>query len=126
VARPDDTLPGGKTMNTTTNSPGSHAIDDAGNVAFSVVLNSDANNDGIPDTGVYLWSAGTIVTVVETGTVIPGLGTVAHVNNYYNVPDNPYNANPGVHMNARGQILTQVVVNTGGADANYVVLAAPK
>jgi len=126
VARPDDTLPGGKTMNTTSYSPGSHAIDDAGNVAFSAVLNNDTNGDGIPDTGVYFWSAGTIVTVVETGTVIPGLGTVAHVNNYYNVQGEPYNANPGVHMNARGQILTQVVVKAGGVDANYVVLATPK
>jgi hypothetical protein len=126
VARPGDTLPEGQTMKTTTNSPGSHAVDDAGNVAFSAVLGSDTNADSIPDTGVYLWSAGTIVTVVETGTVIPGLGTVAHVNNYYNVQGDPYNANPGAHMNARGQILTQVVVNTGGVDANYVVLATPK
>jgi hypothetical protein len=45
--------------------------------------------------------------VVKTGTVNPKKGTVVHVNNAYNVGTaNPW---PEVHMNERGQILTQVI-----------------
>jgi hypothetical protein len=119
VARPGDPLPGG-TMKNTTSTQGAHAIDNAGNVAFVAVLDADINGDGVDDTGVYLWSGGTIRTVVRTGTAIPSLGTVVHVNNaYYVGGPNPW---PGVHMNERGQILTQVIVDTG---ANYVIVATP-
>jgi hypothetical protein len=119
VARVGDPLPGGTMKNATINQ-GSHAIDNAGNVAFSAVLDADSDHDGIDDTGVYLWSGGTPTAVVRTGTVIPGLGTVEHVNNEYYVAVGSW---PEVHINERGQILTQVIMNTG---ANYVVLATPK
>jgi hypothetical protein len=110
VARPGDNLPGG-TMKSATNTIGSHAIDSQGNVAFAAVLDNGA-------TGVYLWSDGVIASVVATGTVIPNLGTVAHVDNEYSVGL----AGPGVHMNEHGQILTQVILDNG---ANYVVVATP-
>jgi hypothetical protein len=123
VARPGDSLPGGVMKNTTFNQ-GAHAIDNAGNVAFVALLGADSNGDGLDDTGVYLWSGGTIKTVVRTGTVIPGLGTVVHVNNpYYVGGANPY---PGVHLNERGQVFTQVIVDTGGGESTYVVVATPK
>jgi hypothetical protein len=115
VARVGDRLPGGRMKNAAQNQ-GSHAIDNAGNVAFSVIL----DHDGVDDTGVYLWSDGAIRAVVRTGTVIARLGTVAHVNNEYYVGSS---SSPEVHINERGQILTQVIMNTG---ANYVVLATPK
>ena len=120
VARVGDPLPGGTMKNATINQ-GSHAIDNAGNVAFSAVLDADSDHDGIDDTGVYLWSGRAIRSVVRTGTVIPGLGTVVHVNNAYDVGTT--NAWPEVHINERGQILTQVIMNTG---KNYVVLATPR
>jgi hypothetical protein len=119
IARPGDTLPGG-IMKNTTSSQGAHAIENAGDVAFVAVLDADSNGDGVDDTGVYLWSDGTIRTVVKTGTVIPGRGTVVHVDNAYLVGGpNPW---PEVHMNERGQILTQVILDTG---ANYAIVATP-
>ena len=122
VARVGDPLPGG-TMKNASRNQGSHAIDNAGNVAFSAVLDADSDHDGVDDSGVYLWSNGVIRAVVKTGTVIPKLGTVEHVNNAYDIDADPANAWPEVHINERGQILTQVIMNTG---ANYVVLATPK
>ncbi len=122
VARVGDRLPGGIMKNAAQNQ-GSHAIDNAGNVAFSAVLDADSDHDGVDDTGVYLWSGGAIRAVVRTGTVIPGLGTVEHVNNKYYVGLVGQSSWPEVHINERGQILTQVIMNTG---ANYVVLATPK
>lgn len=119
VARVGDPLPGGA-MKNAAQQQGSHAIDNAGNVAFSAILDADSDHDGIDDTGVYLWSGGTTSAVVRTGTVIPGLGTVMHVNNEDYVGTSSW---PEVHINERGQILTQVIMNTG---ANYVVLATPK
>ena len=88
--------------------------------AFSAVLDADSNGDGVDDTGVYLWSNGKITAVVKTGTVIPEKGTVVRVNNAYDVgTPNPW---PEVHMNERGQILTQVIMDTG---ASYVIIATP-
>jgi hypothetical protein len=119
VARVGDPLPGGA-MKNATQSQGSHAIDNSANVAFSAVLDADSNGDGVDDTGVYLWSNGKITAVVKTGTVIPKKGTVVHVNNAYYVGSlNPW---PEVHMNERGQILTQVIMDDG---ANYVIIATP-
>ena len=107
-------------MKNATQFQGSHAIDNSANVAFSAVLDADSNGDGVDDTGVYLWSNGKITAVVKTGTVIPNKGTVVHVNNAYDVGTlNPW---PEVHMNERGQILTQVITDTG---ANYVIIATP-
>ena len=121
VARVGDPLPGGA-MKNATQFQGSHAIDNSGNVAFSAVLDADINGDGVDDTGVYLWSNRKITAVVKTGTLIPGIkGTVAHVNNAYDVgTPNPW---PEVHINERGQILTQVIMDTG---ANYVIVATPR
>jgi hypothetical protein len=119
VAKPGDSLPGG-TMASSTLSQGSHGINNSGAVAFVAQLAADANGDGIQDTGVYVYQAGKISTVVRTGTVIPGLGTVAHVNTPFAVGgDFPF---PGVHLNERGEILTQVILQTG---ETYTVVATP-
>ena len=59
--------------------------------------------------------------MVRTGTVIPGLGTVAHTNNSFFVGGpNPW---PGVHLNDRGEVLTQVILTNGNT---YVVVATPR
>ena len=119
VAAPGDSLPGGTMANTTFNQ-GAHAINNAGAVAFVAQLDADTNGDSVQDTGVYLYDAGAIRTVVRTGTVIPGLGTVVHVNNPFFVGGAyPW---PGVHLNERGQVLTQVVMDTG---LTHVVVATP-
>jgi hypothetical protein len=119
VAKPGDSLPGGTMLNTTFYQ-GAHGINAAGDVAFVAQLDTDANGDGVKDTGVYLFHAGRISTVVRTGTVIPGLGTVAHTNSpFYVGLQYPY---PNVHLNNRGEVLTQVILTNG---QTYVVVATP-
>jgi hypothetical protein len=124
VAAPGDNMPGGGTMVNTTLSQGAHAINGGGDVAFVARLDTDANGDGEKDTGVYLYRRGTIIPVVRTGTAIPGLGTVAHTNRTWEVACGslcpwPW---PGVHLNDRGEILTQVILENGD---NYIVVATP-
>ncbi len=105
-------------MLNTTGNQGGHAINNAGQVAFVAQLDADVNGDGFTDTGVYVYDKGALRTVVRTGMVIPGLGTVAHTNNPFFVGGpNPW---PGVHLNDRGQILTQVILTSGVA---HVVVA---
>ena len=45
-------------------------------MVFGGSLDTDVNHDGIGDTGVFVWSAGTLRLVARTGTIIPGVGTV--------------------------------------------------
>ncbi len=120
VAKPGDSLPGGTMVNTTF-SQGAHGINNGGDVAFVAQLDADSNGDGIQDTGVYLYDHGEISTVVRTGTVIPGLGTVAHTNNPFFVgAPTPW---PGVDLNERGEVLTQVILTNGEV---HVVVANPR
>jgi hypothetical protein len=123
VARPGDHLPGG-IMVQATFSQGNHGINNHGDIAFAAQLKKDVNDDGLQDTGVYVDHDGEISTVVRTGTVIPGLGTVAHTN-YINFPyfyDGKYPI-PGVFINDRGDVLTQVILENGD---NYIVVARPR
>ena len=123
VARPGDHLPGG-TMVQTTFSMGNHGINNRGEIAFAAQFKKDGNEDGLQDTGVYVDHDGDISTVVRTGTVIPDLGTVAHVNVTY-FPffgDGKYPI-PGVFIDDRGEVLTQVILENGD---NYIVLARPR
>ncbi|WP_437536978.1 choice-of-anchor tandem repeat NxxGxxAF-containing protein [Sorangium sp. So ce726] len=121
VAMSGASLPGG-TMTYAPGNRGCHGINGAGQVAFSAALDADINFDSVPDTGVYLYDDGEIRTVVRTGTVIPGVGTVAHVNNNDDVSLGSAYPWPLVHLNDRGQVLTQVILTTG---VTHVVVATP-
>ena len=61
----------------------------------------------IPDTGLYVWSHGSLRLVARTGTVIPGVGTIAHlVMNVLVVRTVPvFVPNSGAHNNDRGQVV---------------------
>ena len=48
-------------------------------MAFNCVLDTDVNADGSLDTGLFVWSGGALRLVARTGTVIPGVGTVAQL-----------------------------------------------
>jgi hypothetical protein len=80
IARPGDPMPGGghfKTASAVT--AGQIHINRRGEVAFNATLDSDANGDGTLDTGLFLWSNGSLQLVARTGTVIDGIGTIAHL-----------------------------------------------
>ena len=95
-----------------------------GDVVFNGTLDTDANGDGIPDTGMFVWSKGALRLVARTGTVIPGVGTVTHLMNPYLVPPTPVagpvSATSGAVINNRGQVFFQAIL----ADGNDVLLVA--
>jgi hypothetical protein len=67
---------------TTSNSLGwQHRLNNAGAVVFNVTLDTATlrTDEGvpIPDTGLYVWSHGSLRLVARTSTVIPGVGTIA-------------------------------------------------
>jgi len=74
-------------------------------------LDADDNGDGIADTGLYVSSRGSLHLVARTGTVIPGVGTIAHLQ-----PPGPVgNAYPnsGAIINDRGQVFFQATLGDG-------------
>lgn len=122
VAATGTLLPGG-VMTSTTLGQSCHGINNSGAVAFVARLDADENHDSFKDTGVYLYNKDNIQTVVRTGMEIPGLvGRVAHVN-ILGGDMNSLHPFPGVHLNERGQVLTQVIMDDG---SNHVIIATPK
>jgi hypothetical protein len=84
IAGPGDPMPGGGNFVTESFNISNYDINSNGDVSFLAAL--DTSTGGVPDTGVYVRkSKGAIVLVARTGTVIPGLGTVAHIRHPYNV-----------------------------------------
>ena len=80
VARPGDPMPGGGAFVTASNIIGWQIhVNNVGEVVFNATLDTDDNEDDIPDTGLYVWSHGSLRLVARTGTVIPGVGTIAHL-----------------------------------------------
>jgi hypothetical protein len=112
VARPGDPMPGGGKMATATCSTLDYFINNRGDICFNIVLDTETN--GTADTGLYVLSKGTVHLVARTGTVIPGIGTIATVKP-------PFGAG-GARMNGLGQVLFQVGL-TGGAQV--LLLATP-
>ena len=80
VARPGDEMPGGGRFVTAAIITGWQIdVNNAREVVFNASLDTDANGDGFPDTGLYVWSHGRLRLVARTGTEIPGVGMVAHL-----------------------------------------------
>jgi hypothetical protein len=102
VARPSDPLPGGGHVVTVIPAAHSDYVNNRGVVTFDAQLDTDANHDGVPDTGLYEWSRGTLSLVARTGTIIPGMGTIAQINAL----------GSGI-LNDRGQVLFQATLTDG-------------
>src|ERR1700757_3814168 len=80
VARPGDSMPGGGHFVTASFIVAEQVhLNNAGEAAFSALLDTDDDKDGDPDTGLYVWSHGSLHVVARTGTVIPGVGTIRHM-----------------------------------------------
>jgi hypothetical protein len=110
VARPGDAMPGGGTLVRASFQDSNYHINNRGDVTFSGLLNTDVNGDGIGDTGLYLFSKGSLSLVARTGTVIPGLGTIAYLGL---APFVPFPAVTGAIVNERGEVFFFATLSDG-------------
>jgi hypothetical protein len=123
VARPGDPMPGGGRFVTASNIIGWQiSVNNRGDVAFNAALDTDDNGDSVPDTGLFVWSHGLLRLVARTGTVIPGVGTIANlVMGVLVIPPGPgFVPNSGASMNDHGE----VVFGTTLSDGRGVLLLA--
>lgn len=120
VARPGDLMPGGGHLLTVPFFFGSYDVNNPGDVSFLGALDTDVNGDKLPDTGLFVWSHGALRLVARTGTVIPGVGTVAHLNNPFFVGAPPADIYDSASMNDRGQVFFEAIM----ADGSVVILVA--
>ncbi len=112
VARPGDPMPGGGTFVTAGFFDATYDLNQRGDVSFAATLDTDANADGIADNGLYVFSKGSVQLVARTGTVIPGVGTIAYLGLGL----------PGGVMNERGQVFFWAILSDG---RGVLLLAMP-
>jgi hypothetical protein len=110
-------MPGGGNFITASFVTYQYSLNNPGDVAFIARLDTHTtglgNPTGVGDTGLYVASHGSLRLVARTGTVIPGVGSVAQVN----VPlpflldtgFSPAFASGGA-INDRGEILFVVIL----------------
>jgi hypothetical protein len=120
VARPGDAMPGGGTFVTAGFFDATYDLNQRGDVSFAARLNTDDNAAGIPDNGVYVFSKGSVQLVARTGTVIPGLGTIAYLGL---APFVPTPVGTGGIINERGQVLLFATLTDG---RGVLLLATPQ
>jgi hypothetical protein len=126
LARPGDPMPGGGAFVTASNIIGWQIhVNNAGEVVFNGTLDIDDNEDDFPDIDLYVWSHGSLRLVARTGTVIPGVGTIAHlVMNVRTAQQSPALVpNSGAHNNDRGQVVFRATLDD---DRGVLLLAIPK
>jgi hypothetical protein len=121
VARPGDPMPGGGNL-----ARASFVILDAGlnnrsNVAFSAILDTDENDDGVDDTGLYVSSRAVLHLVARTGTMIPGVGTIAHLG-FPDAPNVSTSPLSGAAINNRGQVFFHATLTDG---TGVLLIATP-
>jgi hypothetical protein len=111
VVRPGDALPGGGNFVTTGFGSPQFSLNDRGEVAFAATLDTDDDGDGILDTGVYVWSAGALQLIARTGTVVPDIGTIAHIQSPQSIGGRlPFG---GAVLNSRGDVLFEATLTDG-------------
>ena len=123
IAEPGTPMPGGGLFVKASGQTASLGINSSGDVAFSGLLDTDANNDGEQDTGLYLWSKGTLTLITRSGSQIPGVGTVAGLR-----PPGLGGAGfpfvgSGAAMNDSGQVFFQVTLTDG---TGVLLIASPR
>jgi hypothetical protein len=110
VARPGDAMPGGGTFVRAGFQDATYDLNQRGDVSFAATLSTDDNTDGIADNGMYVFSKGSVRLVAHTGTVVPGLGTIAYLGL---APFAPYPVGTGGIINERGQVLFFATLSDG-------------
>lgn len=118
VARTQDAAPGGGHYFNFGCNQGNYGIADDGKIAFGAVLDTDNDYDTWEGTGMFVSGGpGGVVQVARTGTVLPGIGTVASVGY-----DAPCAAGTGGLINNRGQVLFMAILTNGD---QVMLLATP-
>jgi hypothetical protein len=119
VALPGDLMPGGGKFVTT--GFGTY-VNNAGDVAFAAAL----DRNGVVESGLYVWSHGSVRLVARTGTVIPGIGTIGQLSTgVMIIPPPPAGTffPGGGPINNRGQILFGATLSDG--KTGVLLLATP-
>jgi hypothetical protein len=88
-------------------------------------LDTDDNGDGVPDTGLFVWSSGVLRLVARTGTQIPDIGEVAHLvmGVVVLLPGAGFVPNSGAMMNDHGQVMFGATLSDG---RGVLLLATPE
>jgi len=136
VAGPGDEMPGGGHFATASNIAGWQLhMNNAGEIVFNATLDTatlrNDTGDPIPDTGLYVWSHGSLRLVARTGTVIPGVGTIAglRMNVLRVAPPPVFVPNSGAHSNDRGQVVfgaSLIENDEHGEQRGVLLVATPK
>jgi hypothetical protein len=113
IALPGQELPGGGQLVTSAFQPGNWDLNNLGEVAFSAMLDTDTLGFGTNDTGLYVWSDGTLQVIARTGMEFPDLGTVLRLG----PPEIPFPSS-GALINARGDIVFNATFI--GTDGEFV------
>src|SRR5262249_41325671 len=93
---------------------GNTHLNNRGDVVFNATL--DTSTGGVADTGLYQWSHGQLSVIARTGTVIPGVGTIAAVTNPSAIVVGPPAGvfpTSGAVNNDRGQVIFAVTLTEG-------------
>jgi len=126
VARPGDPMPGGgKCVRASFFTAEQVHVNNAGEVALNALLDT-VNGDGTPDTGLYVWSHGSLRVVARTGTVISGVGTVSQLAMVVMTGGPPPISllpDSGASNNDHGQVLFGATLTDGRA---VLLLATPR
>jgi hypothetical protein len=105
-------------------------VNNAGEVVFNATLDTDDNNDAVPDMGLYVWSHGSLRLVARTGTVTPGAGTIAHLHmNVFTTPPLPvFVPDSGAHNNDHGQVVFGAMLEKDDCETprGVLLVATPK
>jgi hypothetical protein len=120
IARPGQSVPGGGHVVTLPFFFGTYGLNNAQDISFLATLDTDVDGDRLPDTGLFVWSHGATRLVARTGTVIPGVGTVAQLNNPFFVGAPPADVYNSASINDRGQVFFEAIMK----DGSVVVLVA--
>jgi hypothetical protein len=100
-------------------------VNNAGEVVFNAALDTDDDEDGVPDTGLYLFSNGKLGLVARTGTEIPGVGTIARLEMHVPQTNEPsvFVPNSGANNNDRGQVVFGATLTD---ERGVLLLATPR
>jgi hypothetical protein len=108
-------MPGGGTMVSAGGGDATYAVNNERQVSFAAAINMGS----VQGSGIYLFSEGSKRVVARTGTVIPGVGTIANVGIGFSAP---VAAQAGGEINDRGQVLFSATLTNGKV---VLLLATP-